>query len=96
MSHCTEVPCPGAHLPAGESSGLTCLAVHAEANALLQAGGRTDLATLYCTLAPCTLCARMILNTTIKRLVLAGRYSDDAPWQMLRAAGLEVVFANPV
>lgn len=50
----------------------SCIAVHAEANALLYADGmRTRGATLYCTDKPCDGCQRLIEGAGIERVVFA-------------------------
>lgn len=57
-----------------------CFAVHAEQNALAQAaklGISTKDATLYCTHRPCSICAKMIINAGIKRIVYQKDYDDD-------------------
>ena len=49
-----------------------CYAVHAEQNAIIQAaklGVSVEGATLYCTHQPCVICAKMIINSGIKRVV---------------------------
>ena len=62
----SNVP-PGSSYDTGAGS---CIAIHAEANALLYAdGARTRGATLYCTDEPCDGCARLIAGAGIVRLV---------------------------
>ena len=49
-----------------------CYAVHAEQNAIIQAarlGISLEGATLYVTHQPCVICARMIINSGISRIV---------------------------
>jgi dCMP deaminase len=51
--------------------------IHAEQNALCQAAKRgiaLDGATLYCKLEPCFVCAKMLINAGIKRIVCQIRY----------------------
>ena len=63
-----------------------CYAVHAEQNAIIQAarlGSAIDGATLYCTHQPCALCAKMIVNAGITRVVYKEGYPDDFALQML-------------
>lgn len=63
-----------------------CYAVHAEQNAIIQAarlGSSIDGATLYCTHQPCVLCAKMIVNAGIKRVVYREGYPDEFARQML-------------
>ena len=68
-----------------------CYAVHAEQNAIIQAarlGSSIDGATLYCTHQPCVLCAKMIVNAGIKRVVYREGYPDDFARQMLGEGGV--------
>ena len=58
-------------IPSGQRHEL-CYAVHAEQNAIIQAaklGVSIDGATLYCTHQPCSVCAKMIINAGIRRVV---------------------------
>lgn len=76
IEHCTDVPCEGASDEAGNTS--RCLAIHAEDNALMQAGDRLNQAwTLYSTTLPCFQCAKKILNTGITRVVYRDEYADQ-------------------
>ncbi len=70
-----------------------CYAVHAEQNALIQAarlGLSVNGATLYCTHHPCTICARLIVNSGIKRVVYLYSYPDDFSARLLKEGGVEV------
>ncbi|MCM1043858.1 MAG: dCMP deaminase family protein [Corallococcus sp.] len=70
-----------------------CYAVHAEQNAIIQAarlGTVLDGATLYCTHQPCVICAKMIINSGIKRIVYKEGYPDEFSLQLLDEAGVEV------
>ena len=70
-----------------------CYAVHAEQNAIIQAaklGIRIDGATLYCTHQPCILCAKMIINSGIRRVVYEQGYPDDFSQEIFREAGVTV------
>jgi dCMP deaminase len=56
-----------------------CYAIHAEQNAILQAaklGISIDGATMYCTHQPCSVCAKMIVNVGIRRVVYEQGYPD--------------------
>ena len=56
-----------------------CYATHAEQNAIIQAarlGVSIEGATLYCTHQPCVICAKMIINSGISRVVYAQGYPD--------------------
>lgn len=70
-----------------------CYAVHAEQNAIIQAarlGTVLDGATLYCTHQPCVICAKMIINAGIKRIVYGEGYPDEFALELLREAGVTV------
>ena len=47
-----------------------------------------DGATLYCTHQPCTICARMIINAGIKRVVYKNGYPDEFSLQLFNEAGV--------
>jgi dCMP deaminase len=78
--HCTDTPCPGAALPSG--TGLSaCEAIHAEINALTSA--TRPGWTLYCTDSPCSDCLKVMLNTSIRRVVFRREYphpTSKARW----------------
>lgn len=71
----------------------TCYAVHAEQNAIIQAakiGVSLQDATIYCTHQPCSICAKMIINSGIQRVVFEQGYPDDFSMQMFGEAGLKI------
>ena len=71
-----------------------CKAVHAEQNAIIQAAVRGNSikgGTLYVNTYPCSVCARMIINAEIKRIVYDSDYNDPLAKDMLAEAGIEVV-----
>ncbi len=65
-----------------ETISLHCIrTTHAEANAIVQAarhGISVEGATLYCQMAPCYDCAKMIINAGIKRVVAERDYQASA------------------
>ena len=68
-----------------------CYAIHAEQNAIIQAarlGVSIDGATLYCTHQPCVICAKMIVNAGIRRVVYKHGYPDEFVVEMLREGGV--------
>ena len=94
LPHCAETGClrDQLNVPSGERTEL-CRGLHAEMNALLQGarhGVRMEGASLYGTLAPCSLCSKMIINTGIVRVVAATDYADTFAREMLVAAGVEL------
>ena len=77
-------------IPSGTRHEM-CYAVHAEQNAIIQAaklGVSIDGATLYCTHQPCVICAKMIVNAGIKRVVYEKGYPDDFALEMLNEGGV--------
>jgi dCMP deaminase len=93
--HCSEVGCIREQLnvPSGERHEL-CRAIHAEQNAIVQAaysGISLNGGTMYVSLQPCSLCAKLMINAGIKRLVFKGSYPDELSMQLLDEAGIEVV-----
>jgi dCMP deaminase len=70
-----------------------CRAIHAEQNVIIQAGLHgvsLEGATVYCTHTPCVLCAKMLVNSRIKRFVTFGKYNDDRFIELFREAGIKV------
>ena len=70
--------------------------VHAEQNAICQAaklGISLDGATLYCRMTPCRVCAMLIINCGIKRVVCEKKYHDGAESEeMFKTAGVQLEF----
>ena len=67
--------------------------IHAEQNAIIQAakyGININGATLYCTHQPCVICAKMIINSGIKRIVYRNGYPDEFSLQLLNESGVEI------
>ena len=92
--HCAEVGClrDKLNIPPGERHEL-CRGLHAEQNAILQAalyGQDTRNAILYCTHKPCLLCAKMLINAGVKRVVIADDYPDEMAAEFLKEAGIEI------
>ena len=79
-------------IPSGTRHEM-CYAVHAEQNAIIQAaklGVNIDGSTLYCTHQPCILCAKMIVNAGIARVVYHSGYPDDFALDIFKEAGVLV------
>lgn len=80
------------NIPSGTRHEL-CYATHAEQNAIIQAarlGINIEGATLYCTHQPCIICAKMIINSGIKRIVYKHGYPDEFSLKLLGEAGVEL------
>ena len=56
-----------------------CMSAHAEQNALLQCSKPDEIYTAYCTLSPCVVCIKMLLNTTCQRIVFAIEHGHIEP-----------------
>ena len=79
-------------IPSGTRHEM-CYAVHAEQNAIIQAaklGVNIDGSTLYCTHQPCILCAKMIVNAGIVRVVYHSGYPDDFALDIFKEPGVLV------
>ncbi|MHA1518514.1 MAG: deoxycytidylate deaminase [Alphaproteobacteria bacterium] len=92
LPHCSEVGClrEQRQVPSGERHEL-CRGLHAEMNAIIQAakhGICIDRATLYCTNTPCSLCAKMLINCGVTRVVASGPYPDEMAREMMSQAGI--------
>ena len=71
-----------------------CRGTHAEQNAIIQAalhGVSTAGATLYCTHQPCILCAKMLINAGVTKVVFRGEYPDGLALKLMNEAGLELI-----
>jgi dCMP deaminase len=93
LEHCDVVGCAREGVASGTRHEL-CRAVHAEQNAIIQAalhGISIEGATLYCTHQPCILCAKMMINVRVKKVVYQQSYPDRAALDFLQQAGIEVV-----
>ena len=99
LQHCLDIGCLREQLkvPSGERHEL-CRGLHAEQNVIIQAalhGVSTRGSTLYCTNQPCVICAKMIINAGIVRIVIRESYHDRLAEEMLREAAISVVKIQP-
>ena len=95
VTHCEVTGCLREKLdvPSGERHEL-CRGLHAEQNAIIQAalhGVSTRDAVLYCTNLPCIICAKMLINSGVRRIVYLDGYCDSLTEQMLAEVGVELV-----
>ena len=82
LRHCTDIGgCERErlHIPSGQRHEL-CRALHAEQNAII-----------HITLQPCVICAKMLVNAGITRIVHRGEYPDPLSQSILAEAGIEVM-----
>lgn len=94
-SHCEQTGClrEKLNVPSGQRHEL-CRAIHAEQNAIIQAGytgTNINNATIYVTAQPCVLCAKMIINSGIVKIIFKGSYPDELSTKMLKEAGVELI-----
>jgi len=95
VTHCEVTGCLREKLqvPSGERHEL-CRGLHAEQNAIIQAalhGVSTKDAILYCTTLPCIICAKMLINSGVRKVFFLDGYSDTLTEEMLAEVGLELV-----
>jgi dCMP deaminase len=95
VTHCEVTGClrEKLNIPSGERHEL-CRGLHAEQNAILQAafhGVSIREAVLYCTNLPCIICAKMMINAGVRRIVYRDGYADPLAEEMLREVGMELV-----
>lgn len=81
LTNCNEGGCPRCNNGQGSGAALsTCLCLHAEENALLEAG-RDRIASentiLFCNTCPCLTCSIKIVQSGIRQVVYAQSYSMD-------------------
>ena len=71
-----------------------CYAAHAEQNAIIQAaklGLTIEGATLYCTHQPCVICAKMMVNSGISRVIYGEGYPDEFSVEIFKESGVELL-----
>ena len=94
MPNCGDGGCERCRSGAAPGAALdTCLCLHAEQNAIIQAayhGVRIPGAVIYCTHQPCLTCAKMIINAGLGRIVYGAPYPDSVAERLLRDAGIDL------
>ncbi len=94
FKHCSEVGCLRQKMgvKVGERHEL-CRGLHAEQNVIIQAavfGISIEGAILYCTNAPCSVCAKMLVNAGIKEIVYENGYPDELAKEILKESEIKV------
>ena len=87
ITHCIDRGClrEKLNIPSGERHEL-CYALHAEQNCIIQAacyGIPIQGSTLYCTLFPCLICSKMLINIKIEKIFYLEGYPDSLSKDML-------------
>lgn len=73
--------------------------LHAEANAITKiarSNNSSDGATMYVTTSPCIECAKLIIQAGIKRLVYGEKYRLEDGINLLKKAGIEVIYIGNI
>ena len=71
--------------------------LHAEANAITKiarSNTSSNGATMYVTASPCIECSKLIIQAGIKRVVYSEKYRLEDGIELLKRAGIEVVFIS--
>ncbi len=71
--------------------------LHAEANAITKvakSNNSSEGATLYITTSPCLECAKLIIQSGIRRVVFCDNYRKDDGISLLHRAGIEVKYVE--
>lgn len=71
--------------------------LHAEANAITKvakSNNSSEGATLYITTAPCMECAKLIIQSGIRRVVFCDQYKTDEGVELLKRAKIEVLYVE--
>ncbi len=95
---CLELGClrNQLNIPSGTRHEI-CRAIHAEQNAIVQAGIHginIKDSTVYCTHSPCILCAKILTNAGIKRFVMCVEYPDETYKSLFAEAGIKFETMN--
>src|SRR5512136_601250 len=72
--------------------------LHAEANAITKvarSNNSSENSTLYVTTSPCMECAKLIIQSGIKRVVYCNKYRIIDGLDLLKRAGIELVYIDP-
>jgi dCMP deaminase len=80
-------------IPSGERHEI-CRGLHAEQNAILQAsyyGVQIKDSVIYTTNQPCVMCAKMIINSGIKKIYYFEDYPDPLAVELLSEAEIELI-----
>lgn len=99
LEHCLDVGCLREKLgiPSGQRHEL-CRGLHAEQNALIQASfcsSSAEGSTLYATNQPCVICAKMLINAGVKKIVIADGYPDKMAADFFKEAKIKISKARP-
>ena len=83
--------------PSGFDNVTKPYVLHAEANAITKiarSNNSSNGATMYVTASPCIECSKLIIQAGIKRVVYSEKYRLEDGIELLKRAGIEVVFIS--
>jgi dCMP deaminase len=94
LAHCLDIGCLREKLgiPSGERHEL-CRGLHAEQNAIIQAatsGTNIQGSILYVTHFPCSLCLKMLLNASVRKVLYLEGYPDDLAKELAEEGRLDI------
>ena len=96
MENCCDLGyCQRKDMPRGTGYDSPKCAVHAEANAITKVAASSNSswgATIYVTAAPCIECAKLIIQSGIKRVFYSTKYRTEEGCDLLKRAGVVVDF----
>ena len=101
VTNCNEGGCPRCNNSSSNAGGValsTCLCIHAEENALLEAGRERigGSSVLYCNTCPCLTCSIKIVQVGITEVVFSQSYYMDAEAaNLFREAGVKLRQFSP-
>lgn len=78
-----------------ENNNTKPYVLHAEANAITKvakSNNSSEGATLYITASPCMECAKLIIQSGIRRVVFCDNYRNDDGIKLLERAGIEIKY----
>jgi dCMP deaminase len=95
LRHCSETGClrEKMNIPSGQNQEL-CRGLHAEQNAIIQSalfGVSIENSQIYTVNQPCVVCAKMIINAGINRIVYDQPYPDPLSEELIKESGIELV-----
>lgn len=90
--HCSELHCSDNSVPGKNLD--SCMALHAEQNAIAQLRNPMEAHTLYCTTEPCISCLKLILATGIQRVVFEDSYPGERKLLALTNISWEQIHVN--
>lgn len=95
LKHCLEIGCLREQMgvPSGERHEL-CRGLHAEQNVVIQAavhGIAIRDSICYSTHQPCLLCAKILINAGVRKVIFQGDYPDPLALETFSEAEVELV-----